>query len=121
VSGDIGVRDACDPIDFLHPSETMEKMLDDVADDDEKLAEFIRSEIEKHDEEIKKKVVEEFEDRYFFVIDENGDADVSVQKAQLDDVEILEVGEKEATVQVRYRLEYEANVSYDDPDNRSGL
>jgi hypothetical protein len=119
VSGDNGVRDACGTIDYLHPSQTMEGMLDDVADDDDKLAEFIRAEIGKHDEEIKKKVIGEFEDRYFFVIDENGDAEVSVQKAKLDEVEILEVGEKEATVQVRYHLEYEADVSYDDPDMMS--
>ena len=56
----------------------------------------------------------------FFVIDENGDAEVSVTAASFDDeVEILEVGNEEATVDVNYALEYSAEATYDDPDTMS--
>lgn len=117
VSGDKGVQDACDPVDYLHPSEKIQEMLDDVADDDEKLAEFLREQVKQHEDEIAKKVSTEFEDRYFYVLDESGDAEV--KEAKMEEVDILEVGDKEAVVEVSFHLDYKAYLSYDDPDMMS--
>lgn len=119
VSGDHGVRSACAPVDYLHENDTVQAMLDHVANDDKRRADFIRQQIEKHQEEIKRQVIEGFQDRYFFVIDENGDAEVTVENAALGDVEILEIGDDEATVEVSFKIDYEADVSYDDPDMMS--
>jgi hypothetical protein len=119
VSGDKGVGAACEPVEWLIENETVQEMLNDVANDNEKLANFIRAQVQDREEEITKQVIEEFEDRYFFVADENGDADVTVEKATLVEVDILKTGDKEATVEVSYRIEYEANMSYDDPDMTS--
>ena len=91
-------------------------MLDNVSNDDRILAEFIRTQVLNSQVEIAPHVMNEFEDRYFFVLDENGDADVTARSANLCDVDILNVEGNEATVEVLYAIEYEAEVTYDDPD-----
>jgi hypothetical protein len=119
VSGDQGVRDACAPVEYLHENATMQGMLDRVADDDAKLAQFLRDQVEKRVDEIRKQVIEGFEDRYFFTIDENGEAEVKVEETTLEEVDILEVGDEEATVEVLFWIKYEADISYNDPDMTS--
>lgn len=119
VSGDCGVRDACAPVDCLLEKETVQEMLDHVADDDAKLANFIRQQVEKHGDEIEKQVIDGFKDRFFFVIGENGEAEVDVEDARLTAVDILEVGDMDAMVEVSFSVDYEAIVSYDDPDMMS--
>jgi len=86
---------------------------------EETRAEFVRQQVEAHDEEMRKQVVAQFEDRYFYVIDENGDAEVTAEKATLEEVEILELREGEAVVHVSYDVKYEADLSHDDPDMQS--
>src|SRR5712692_469348 len=120
VSGDDGVFDTCREIDRLHQVSELEEVLDHVASDDEKLADFIREQVKAHEAEVRALVIHEFEDMYFYVIDENGDAEVTVTDADFDeDVEILEVGIEEATVDVNYTLVYSAEATYDDPDTMS--
>ena len=116
VSGDKGVREACNPVASLIENESVPAMLDNVSNDDRILAEFIRTQVLNSQVEIAPHVMSEFEDRYFFVLDENGDADVTVRSANLCDVDILNVDGDEATVEVLYAIEYEAEVTYDDPD-----
>lgn len=117
VSGDDGVFSACTKIDRLHPVSEIEEVLDHVASDDEKLAEFIREQVKAHEEDVRKLVIHEFENMYFYVVDENGDAEVTVTEADFDDeVEILEIGNEEATVDVNYTFTYSAEATYDDPD-----
>jgi hypothetical protein len=117
VGGDKGVIAACAPIDLLIGIESLQKMLDHVADDDKKVADFIRKQVNERAEDIGEQVGEGFEDRFLFLLDETGgEAEVTVQKASLTDVKILEVADKEATVEVSFLLEYEADTSYDDPD-----
>ena len=116
VSGDKGVCEACKPVASLIDNESVPAMLDNVSNDDRRLAEFIRTQVQDSREEIAAHVIIEFEDRYFFVLDENGDADVTVRNATLSDVDILNVKGNEATVEVLYVIEYEAEVTYDDPD-----
>lgn len=120
VSGDVGVCDACEEIDRLHPVCELEEVLDSVASDDEKLAAFIREQVKVHEEAVRALVVHEFEDMYFYVVDENGDAEVTVTDAAFDeDIEILEIGNEEATVDVNYTLTFSAEATYDDPDTMS--
>lgn len=91
VSGDNGVRKACDEAGCLLPHETVEEMLDTIASDQETMAEFVRDQVEAHDDEVKKQAGAQFEDRYFYVEDENDDAEVEVTDATLEEVEILDV------------------------------
>jgi hypothetical protein len=116
VSGDKGFREACDEKDWLYPHETLQEMLNEVANDEEKRAEFIRAQVTKSNAQIEPKVIAQFEDRYFFLLDENGDAEVNVTSAELLEVNILEADNTQALVDVSYRLDSEVSLSYDDPN-----
>lgn len=116
VSGDNGVREACGQMEFLIAKATIQEMLNYVADDDKKLAAFVRAEVNERESEITTQVIDDFPDRFFFLIDEDGDAQVTVEKALLVDVEILEMGDREGIVEASYHVDYEASVSYADPD-----
>jgi len=70
--------------------------------------------------DITAKGIEGFEDKHFYLIDENGDADVAVQDASPDDeIDILEIDGDEAVVDLSYSIDYEADATYDDPDTQS--
>jgi hypothetical protein len=98
----------------------LEKLLNRVADDDKKLADFIRAQVVTHIDEIRAQVVKEFEGLWFYLKDEDGEAQVTVDAAKFDDdVEIIDLGDGEATVVVSFSLEYTADASFADPDMQS--
>ena len=98
----------------------LEKLLDRVADDDKKLADFIRAQAIAHIDEIKAEAVKEYEGLWFYLKDEDGEAQVTVDEARFEgEVEVLELGDGEATVVVSFLLEYTAEASFADPDMQS--
>lgn len=120
VSGDQGFRKACDACEQIHVFEELQELLNRVADDDKKLADFIREQVVAHVEEIKAAVVKEFEGLWFYLKDEDGEADVTVDEANFDgEVDILELASGEASVEVSFSLKYTAQASFADPDMQS--
>jgi hypothetical protein len=115
VSNDKLFRDACEECSHLIPKSTINEVLDHVASDDEQLAEFVRAETMKRIDEIVAKAKFEFEDRYYWVEDENGDATVEVTSlTPADEPEIIEIGTEDATLQLFIAIDYKADLSYDD-------
>jgi hypothetical protein len=120
VSGDQAMRDACAGTDHVEALSEMKELLDKLATANEVLSEFIKDQVKAHEANIRKLVISAFEDKYFYLTDENGDAEVTVQTAEPDDeVDILELEEEEAVVEMTYTLAYQADATYDDPDSQS--
>ncbi|WP_263359619.1 PIN domain-containing protein [Acidicapsa ligni] len=98
----------------LHIKKTLTDLLNHVASDDE-FAEYLRAEVMKHMAEIEKQATEEFEGYFFWVEDENGEAEVHVTQITHDgDVEILEIDEDEALFEMSFEVKFTAKLSYDD-------
>jgi hypothetical protein len=115
VSGDKPFVDACAECGELHAKAALAEVLDHVASDDKKLADFIRSELVDRAHVIAKEAKSLFEDLGFHVEDQNGDVEVVVTDIDLDgEPEILEVSGKEATVQMKFAPRFDEHLSYDD-------
>lgn len=80
VSSDKLFQEACGKCPQLLPKKTLIEVLDHVASDDAQLATFVRSETMKRIAAIGAKAKEEFEDRYYWVEDQDGDAQVQITK-----------------------------------------
>jgi hypothetical protein len=114
VSGDELFQRACAECAQLIPKNTINEVLDHVASDDEQLATFVRTEIMKRIDEIAKQAKSEFEDRYYWVEDEDGDAEVVVTRVAPNEPEILEIDKEEALVEITIEAHYKAYLSYND-------
>jgi hypothetical protein len=118
VSKDELLQQACVEHPQLLSKATISEVLDHVSSDDEQLAEFVRTEALKREKEIGADVKKEFEDRYYYVEDEDGDADVHLKKLTLVDTpEIIEINNGEAVLQLNFEAEYEAHLTYNDSSN----
>jgi hypothetical protein len=115
VSGDVLFIEACREHSALHPKKDLAAVLDHVASDDQKLADFIRAELVSHTGEVASELRSQFQDLGFYVDGEDGDVEMELGEADLsEDPEILEVGNKSATLQVTFDAHYTAGLSYDD-------
>ena len=115
VSDDKLFREGCAAFDKLHPHPTLAKVLDEVASDDEQLADFLREQAFAQIAYIVKQASEEFESLGFWVEDEDGDAEVTVTHcAPNGGPEILEIEESEAVLQIGLVCDYDAELSYND-------
>jgi hypothetical protein len=115
VSKDKLFQDACGACSHLIPKSTINEVLDHVASDDEQLAKFVRAETMKRISEIVAKAKAEFEDRYYWVEDQNGDAQVEIINLDPDDEpEIIDIGKEGALLQLSIAAVYKADLSYDD-------
>jgi predicted nucleic acid-binding protein len=115
VSKDKLFQDACDTCSHLVSKNTINEVLDHVASDDQQLAAFVRAESMKRVTQIIAKAKAEFEDRYYWVEDENGDAQVEVTcLTPADEPEIIEIDNEDATLQLSIASDYKAYLSYDD-------
>lgn len=86
-----------------------------MASDDAQLAAFVRAETTERIDEIKAEAKKEFEDRFYWVEDENGDATVAITKlTPANEPEILTIEKETATLEWRIAADYEADLSYDD-------
>ncbi len=115
VSGDALFREACAAASGLVSKTTISEMLDQVASDDAELAAFVRAETMKRVDEIKAEAKKEFEDRFYWVEDENGDATVTIKKlTPAEEPEILTIDKATAALEWRMAADYTADLSYDD-------
>lgn len=115
VSKDKLFQDACGPCSHLIPKNTINEVLDHVASDDAQLAAFVRVETMKRATEIIAKAKAEFEDRYYWVEDENGDARVEVTSpTAADEPEIIEINTEDAKLQLSIASDYKGHLSYND-------
>ena len=115
VSDDELFREACEKAPRLIPKKNLAELLDHVASDDKQLADFLRAQTSQRIDEISKQVTEEFEDQYFWVEDEDGDATVEVTDiVPIGDPEIIEINEEEASMQYTFDVNYTAYLSYKD-------
>ncbi len=118
VSKDELFQQACVEYPQLLSKGTISEVLDHVSSDDEQLAEFLRTETLKREKEIGIEVKKEFEDRYYYVEDEDGDAEVHLKTLKLiAPPEIIEINKEEAALQVEFEAEYKADLSYSDSSN----
>jgi hypothetical protein len=118
VSKDKLFQQACAEFPELLSKSTLTEVLDHVSSDDEQLAEFVRTETLKREKEISADVKKEFEDRYYYVEDEDGDAEVRLKRLKLRDTpEIIEIKDGEALLQLNFEAEYRADLSYNDSSN----
>jgi hypothetical protein len=115
VSGDELFREACDKWPRLSSKKELIEVLDHIASDDAKLADFVRGETLKRIEEISKTVKKDFEDRYYWVDDQDGDAQVEVTAVNLTrPPEIIEIDKEHAILQLNFDAKYSAALSYND-------
>jgi len=115
VSGDKLFQEAYGKCQQLLPKKTLIEVLDHVASDDAQLATFVRSETMKRIAAISAKAKEEFEDRYYWVEDQDGDAQVQITKlTPTQEPEIIEIDKEEALLQLNFDATYSADLSYND-------
>lgn len=115
VSGDDLFCEACEERDEIHVKSTLVEVPDHVASDDEKVAKFIRDQLEAHAQEIGQQAGDRFEELGFYLIDEWGDVEIEITKVTLSgEPEIIDIGVKEANAQMVFDLEYNADLSWDD-------
>lgn len=114
VTKDEKFREACDRIPLI-PKETLNEVLDHVASDDEKFASLVRRHCMEHLFDIKKTAKSEFENQFYWVEDQDGDAEVSVDKlTPALEPQIIEIGPESATLHLDMTAEYSAHLSYID-------
>jgi hypothetical protein len=115
VSADKLFREACGRYPKLVAEDSIEAVLDHVASDDKQLSDFARSETLKRMDEIKRAVKEDFEDRYYWVEDQDGDAEVSVTDLEpTSEPEILKLDQYSAVLSLNMTAAFSAELSYDD-------
>ena len=114
ISRDKPFQNACQPNETLYEYARLSTVLDRIVLADA-VAGFIRDQILERIEDIKEDTKQEFEDRVYIVDDEDGDAEMSVQSLELDDQpEIIEADDDSAMVEVHFRGEFAAHLSYSD-------
>ncbi len=121
VSGDKKFHEACSKCTQLVAKETLSEVLDHVASDDAALASFVRTETKKRMSEITAGAKHQFQDRYYWVENMDGDAEVKVETIDpiQDDPEIIEIQKNEASLVMTLDATYSAHLSYDDPATAS--
>jgi hypothetical protein len=115
VSGDKLFQKACEAYSHLIPKSSINEVLDHVASDNEQLAAFVRAQTIQRMPAILGLAKSAFEDRYYWVEGENGDAQVEVtNQTPANEVEIIEIVAEKATLQLNIAIDYTAHLSYDD-------
>ena len=117
VSGDGLFVEACKRCKELYPVENLVDLLDHVASDDENLSNFLRGQIKKHLNEIKKKVKTKFEDLGFYIIDEWGDVELAVTDIELSqEPDLIDINGNDVIAELQFTVDYAAELSYEDSD-----
>ncbi|MYJ95847.1 MAG: hypothetical protein F4053_09760 [Proteobacteria bacterium] len=111
---------ACEEEPRLDAVECLSGLLNRVASDEAALADFLRTQILEHLEEIENRTKEDFESLGFHVEDEWGDAEVSVTKIELEGgPDLVDVTGTMVSAELRFDAEYDAYLSYDDSSTGS--
>jgi len=115
VSNDKLFRKACAASSHLIPKSTINEVLDHVASDDAQLAAFVRAQTMQRMPAILAAAKSGFEDRYYWVEDQDGDAEVEVTRlSPINEAEIIEIVAEKATLQLNIAIDYSAHLSYND-------
>lgn len=115
VSNDKLFRKACAASSHLIPKSTINEVLDHVASDDAQLAAFVRAQTMQRMPAILAAAKSGFEDRYYWVEDQDGDAEVEVTRLNpINEAEIIEIVAEKATLQLNIAIDYSAHLSYND-------
>ncbi|HVI09024.1 MAG TPA: PIN domain-containing protein [Candidatus Binatia bacterium] len=120
VSGDNDFFEGCCKCTQLISRKTLNEVLDHVASDESARAGFVRRETKKRVSEIAEEAKHQFQDRYYWVENMDGDAEVKVETiSPTQDPEIVEIGKEQASLVVTFEARYSAHLSYDDPATAS--
>jgi hypothetical protein len=121
VSGDKKFYEACSKCTQLVAKKTLSEVLDHVASDDAARASFVRAETKKRMSKIAAEAKHQFQDRYYWVENMDGDAEVNIETIDpiQNDPEIIEIQKDEASLVVMFDATYSAHLSYDDPATAS--
>ena len=119
ISGDAPFRNAGEPQEAFSEYRSLSEALDKIVFADE-VAGFIRDQILERIEDIRKDAKLKFEDRLYLVDGEEGEAEMSVRRLNLEgQPEIIEVTGNTAVVEVHFRGVFAAHLSY--LDSSSGM
>ncbi len=115
VSGDELFREGCKKFTGLVPMTSLVELLDYLANEEQKRAEFVRTRVKDNLEKISALTKEAFEDNYFWVEDEDGEATVVVDELPLiEGPEIIAMDADFGTVQLVFEAQYTAHLDYRD-------
>lgn len=115
ISGDGDVRQACAGRNSLHPLATLEEYLNLELADHEDIG-WITHALEEKSDQIQEAVSGAFSDGYFYLDDQEGEVDpVSVNGVSIEAIHLLDVSECDGQATVDCHIEFEADISYDDP------
>jgi hypothetical protein len=126
VSGDELFREGSKRFTGLVPMTTLVELLDYLANEEQKRAEFVRTRVKDSLEKISRMTEEAFEDNYFWVEDEDGEATVIVDDLTLiEGPEIISLNQDFGTLQLVFNADYTARLDYRDSatsvyDNETG-
>lgn len=114
VSGDKLFREAC--LEFpLIAKETLKDVLDHVASDDQQFAAAVRRRTMDNLSYIEAGAKDDFQDRMYWVDDQDGDAELSVTEiVSAPEPQIIEIGRESATLNLDMTVSYTAHLSYID-------
>jgi hypothetical protein len=121
-SGDETFWEACSKSKQLVAKKHLSEVLDHIAAwDDPTLASFVRTETKKRISEIAEAAKEEFEDRFYWVENMDGEAEVKIETIDPTkaDPEIIEIQKDESSLVLKFDATYSAYLSYDDPATAS--
>jgi predicted nucleic acid-binding protein len=115
VSGDELFREGCKKFTGLIPMTDLVVLLDYLANEEQKRAEFVRNRIKDNLAKIRRLTKEALEDNYFWVEDEDGEATVVVDGLALaGEPEIIAMDADFGTVQLVFEANYTARLEYRD-------
>lgn len=113
VSGDELFREGCKKFTGLIPMTDLVELLDYLANEEQKRAEFVRSRIKDNLTKISELTKDAFEDNYFWVEGEDGEATVVVDGLTLTgEPEIIALDADFGTVQLVFEAAYTAHLDY---------
>jgi hypothetical protein len=117
VSGDDGLRDACEPHATLKTWPVLGHLLNHVNDllFNRAVVDFIREQTKLRLDEIKEQITSQFEDTLYNVSDEWGDSTMTVTSLELlSDPDVIDVEPTRASLEVRFNGSFTAHLSFKD-------
>jgi len=117
VSQDNDLKEYCEKNDRLFYLDKLAKFIDAVEFHDEILAPAVQMLYLKNEEAIKKAIKKEFVYQGFILDDQDGDVlDIEVTNIEIVDMLLLQVTKKFVDFQFEVNIEYDAKISYDNPE-----
>lgn len=116
VSSDADMQSGCNDRGPLIHLKSITEFVDLVLRAEEDEADFLAQFFVDNPGPIIEAVTREFEDRYIYLEDEDGDGEASVSQVELGCVAVVSLGENEVVLELDATISFDARVSYQDPD-----